>query len=546
MKTKHKFIYIYLIWLIALLPIMILRDYTPNNELRYLNIVDEALQSGNIFTFTNQGEIYADKPPLHFWFMMLGKLIFGKHYMWYYSLLSFIPAVIIMNTMSKWIRRENEINAQNEVNAQDKIVNEDENYDKVNKHNKITAPLMLMTAGLFAVVAVIVRMDMLMNMFIVLSLYSFYQMYSGKNIKLNSYIFPINVFLALFSKGPLGLLIPFVSSVLFLIYKKRMSDYKLYWGWRSLFIILTGCIVWFTGVYIEGGNDYLNNLLVHQTVGRGIDSFHHKEPFYYYLISIWYTLAPWSFLVIGLFIVGIVRKKINSTLEQFFVVIILSTLVTLSVISSKLSIYSLPVVPFFIFLVAMLFNKFDMQNRWVKLSIAIPAIIFILAIPVIIYISKTDEMRYLANPFIYAGAFVLSLTGIITTYYLYLRRNTIRSINSLAAGFLLTLFVVGWSLPQLNSRLGWGMMCKKVLELSEKYNISDYWVYNIKRSENMDVYLGKDVAKVDKNDLLKVTVTSENKLLMINVKNINIDPDISSLVKNKEQYQVGEHLIVVF
>jgi len=127
---------------------MILRDFTPNNELRYLSIVDEALRNGNIFTFTNQGEIYADKPPLHFWLMMIGKLILGEHRMWYYSLLSFIPALVIVTTMTKWIRREN-------------------------SNNETTTLLMLMTTGLFTGVAMFVRMDMLMNMFIVLSLYSF-------------------------------------------------------------------------------------------------------------------------------------------------------------------------------------------------------------------------------------------------------------------------------------------------------------------------------------------------------------------------------------
>ena len=71
MKSKH----LYLIWFIALLPVMILRDYTPNNELRYLSIVDEALRNGDVFTFTNQGEIYADKPPLFFWLMMAGSLV---------------------------------------------------------------------------------------------------------------------------------------------------------------------------------------------------------------------------------------------------------------------------------------------------------------------------------------------------------------------------------------------------------------------------------------------------------------------------------------
>jgi len=67
---------------------MIGRDFTPDNELRYLSIVDEALRNGTLFAFTNQGEIYADKPPLYFWLMMIGKLLLGHHYMWFYSLLS--------------------------------------------------------------------------------------------------------------------------------------------------------------------------------------------------------------------------------------------------------------------------------------------------------------------------------------------------------------------------------------------------------------------------------------------------------------------------
>jgi len=315
---KNKYIYIYLIWFIALLPTIILRDFTPNNELRYLNIVDEAIQNGNFFTFTNQGEIYADKPPLHFWLMMIGKLILGEHRMWYYALLSIIPALVILITLSKWIRKEEEVNV-------------------------LSAPLMLMTTGLFIGVTLVVRMDMLMNMFIVLSLYTFYKMYREEGRKRDEWLFSLYVFLALFSKGPLGILIPFISTILFLLYRKRLTDFKKYWGWKSLLILLSGCIVWFAGVYIEGGNDYLNNLLVRQTVGRGINSFHHKEPFYYYAISLWYSLAPWSLLAIGLFIAAIIKKRINSTLEQFFATIILSTLVLLSLISSKLAIYSLPV-----------------------------------------------------------------------------------------------------------------------------------------------------------------------------------------------------------
>ena len=509
---------IYLLWFVALLPTMILRDFTPNNELRYLSIVDEALRNGNIFTFTNQGEIYADKPPLHFWLMMIGKLILGEHRMWFYALLSFIPALVIVTTMTKWIRREN-------------------------GKNETTAPLMLMTSGLFIGTTLIVRMDMLMNMFIVLSLYTFYKMYRGEDRKRDSWLFPVYVFLALFSKGPLGLLIPFVSTVTFLIYKKKLSDFTHYWGWKTFLIILTGCIAWFAGVYIEGGNEYLNNLLVHQTVERGINSFHHKEPFYYYAVSIWYSLAPWSLLAIGLFIAGLYKKRINSTLEQFFAVMILSTFVLLSVISSKIAIYSLPVVPFFIFLTVLLFNKFDMQNRWIKLLVAIPAVIFVLAMPGIIYLSSTADMQYLSNPFIYAGAGVITLTGLCIFWFLYRKSDTFRAIHTLSVGLLLAVFIVGWSLPQINNRLGWGELCEKAVELSEAHNISNYWVYHIKRAENMDVYLGKDIIKVEKEDILNKP--SDNKILMLRAKDIKNDPEIGVAVSNKEQYQIGDHTVVV-
>lgn len=223
MKNK----YIYLIWFIALLPIMILRDFTPNNELRYLSIVDEAISNGNIFTFTNQGEIYADKPPLHFWLMMLGKLLLGEHRMWYYSLLSFIPSIIIVIIMTRWVRTEYNI-------------------------NEPTAILMLITTVLFTGVTLVVRMDMLMNMFIVLSLYTFYKMYVGKSNKLDQWLFPVYLFLALFSKGPLGLLIPLISTTLFLLYNKRMNEFMKYWGWKTLMVIVICCIIWFAGAYFEG------------------------------------------------------------------------------------------------------------------------------------------------------------------------------------------------------------------------------------------------------------------------------------------------------
>ena len=92
---KRQWIYFALIF-IAILPILLLRDFTADNELKYLSIADEAIENSNIFAFYNHGAPYADKPPLYLWFVMLGKIIFGKHVMFYVSLLSVITVYLLL------------------------------------------------------------------------------------------------------------------------------------------------------------------------------------------------------------------------------------------------------------------------------------------------------------------------------------------------------------------------------------------------------------------------------------------------------------------
>ena len=90
--TRHPLLVVFLFITICLLPVMIMRDFTPDNELRYLQIADEAIENGNLFAFTLDGEVYADKPPLYLWIVMLCRLLTGKHSMLLLSLFSLLPA----------------------------------------------------------------------------------------------------------------------------------------------------------------------------------------------------------------------------------------------------------------------------------------------------------------------------------------------------------------------------------------------------------------------------------------------------------------------
>ena len=315
-KGKNTYA-VYIGLCVALLPVLLLRDFTPDNELRYLSIADEALRNNTFFTFTNHGVPYADKPPLYLWFVMLGKWLFGSHQMWFLSLFSLVPALVTVHVMDRWTGRS------------------------LNSEGHATARLMLLTCALFVGMAVTLRMDMLMCMFIVLALRSFFRLYSAQpeNARTATYgvasgmtgtavsaeaaarekwLFPIYVFMAVFSKGPIGILVPLLAPTVFLIYKRRLRQFGRYWGWRTWVILIVLCAGWFGAVYAEGGNEYLDNLLFHQTLDRAVNAFHHERPFYFYAISVWYSIAPWSLAVIGLIVAAACSIQLPCNCCRFF------------------------------------------------------------------------------------------------------------------------------------------------------------------------------------------------------------------------------------
>ena len=321
-----KPVYRYLLFFILLLPAIVLRDYTPDNELRYISLVDEALRNGTWFTFYDHGTVYADKPPLYFWYIMLMRALLGAHYFWAVALASLLPAIGIVAVMDRWMKQEGV--------ACDTAM----------------AGWMLMVTAMYIGTALVLRMDMLMALFILLALRTFYRMYKGTAGRWAGWMLPLYVFLAVFTKGPVGLLMPLVSIAAFLAVKKDLRHFGRYFGWKQWGLLVGLCAAWFSLVYAEGGSEYLNNILFKQTVGRGVRSFHHAEPFYYYLAHFAYALAPWSLLCIAAYVKGVKNRLWASDIEKFLAVVSASTFVLLSLVSSKLDIYLVPAYPFMIYL----------------------------------------------------------------------------------------------------------------------------------------------------------------------------------------------------
>lgn len=481
--------------LVALLPVIIFRDFTPDNELRYLSITDEALRNHDIFAFYNHGAPYADKPPLYFWFTMACRLIAGRHCMWLLALGSILPAFGVIAVMRRWAA------------------------EHMDMRSSRVAMMMLMTSAYFLGAAVILRMDMLMCLFIVLSLRTFWKIRSGVGKNRDVWLFPVYLFLALFTKGPLGILIPLVSTIVFLLMKGEIRNVSFYWGWRTWLVLLSLCSAWFLGVFLDGGKEYLDNLLFHQTMDRAVNAFHHKRPFYYYLVAMWYVIAPWSLYVIGAVAADLRHPSRLPSLQQFFITVGIATVVLLSCISSKLQIYMLPAVPFLVYAAMMSLPKYS-AGMLTRIAIAFPSAVFVTVLPALLVCSRFGLTgTYMSASVVMAASFLTA--GGVAGLVMLRRRGIGASVMTAGIALFAALFAGGWALRDFNSGMGYGALCREARSVAESEGIDDIYVWKIRRAENMDVYFGKEV-KIIEGDSVPDTAELGGGLLLVRDKDAGL------------------------
>ena len=537
--NKRPLLITFFLIILCLLPMMILRDFSPDNELRYLQIADEAIENGNVFAFTLDGEAYADKPPLYLWIVMLCKLILGKHSMLLLSLFSLIPAFVVISVMDRWA-----------------------SLNKVT--DRVAVAFMMMTCALFLGTSVFLRMDMLMTMFIVLALYSFWQLYegtgpstgSGTGISKQEILLPVWIFLALFTKGPVGILMPPLAIICFLLVMHKGKDIGKYLGWKTWGIISGLCLIWFTGVYIDGGKEYLNNLLFHQTVGRAVNSFHHKAPFWFYLVAIWYIVAPYMFLLIGSIVASFCKDRggFRSDRETFFLVTVVSTFVMLSLFSGKLAIYLVPIMPFMVLLFVEVLKRTGWK-KWMTWSLAVPVILVSLAalftLCFLFFGPGDSKLAGLISPYSFARsrmvklAVFLILPGFFLALYYMFKGRPNPSLIFIGASMLLAAYSASAVLPQANDWIGYGNLCKTISQDKEVATLY------IRRPRPMKVYLGRDVSDYqrDFNAFYESEVQgrkpSDGPLVLVTQsKRLDRDEALGAFARSRNHWFVGPYCLV--
>lgn len=529
---RHPLAAVFAFVTVCVLPMMILRDPSPSNELRYLSIVEEALEGGHFFCVYNQGIPYTDKPPLFFWLLMFFRLFCSSTCMWLPILFTaLIPSFVTAAVMDRWLRL-----ATGEQSA----------LWRVASASFFLAGMLVMIQTFF------LRMDMLMTMFIVLALFTFWKMYTGLDVrKGDRWLLPLYIFLALFTKGPVGFFAPVLIIVAFLALEKSLKRLPEFLGWRQWLVLLLLFGGWILGAWLEGGGEYIRSLLFHQTLDRAVNAFTHKQPFWWYIPTLLYTVLPYTLLMIPAVVFLYTKIDRSDSFGRLLLTSIAVIFIMLSAFSGKLAIYLTPILPFMAYLMPKFGKITDGRAETIKKAalLVVAAILAVGGIGILAMSHATDRdllapmaLRLaIVTPYIFCKT-ILAIAatlaaGSIAAIVVICRKGWVKGAIALGAAIYLAVLAAGVTIEPLNEWTAYEKVCREALKASDS---DTYNTLYIRRPENMDVYLGCDVCDWKEDIDGFVAGDHRGEVLIVPTELAISDTRLKEFLESREGTRVGE------
>jgi len=300
-------------------------------ETTYGEFVKNMLRSGDWLTLHYNGAVIFDKPPLYYWLAALISRLtgFNEWAMRLPAAVSGVLTVAVTYLLGK------------------KFYNE---------RTGLLAGLIVMTAFQFLVQSRIAELDVVLTLFMTLSVYLFYLGYTTGDRKYYFWsYFPLA--LAVLIKGLLGVALPAFAIFLFLLFKKELRKAKEFHILPGLLIIFVIGLPWYLAEYLIHGKVFLDFAFGFLFMSRfqGVVAGH-TGPWYYYFLALILGFAPWSqFLPVALWQTF---KRRRSDPELLTLCFILPAFIVFSIAKTKIPNYVLPLYPFLVIMAAALWDRF--------------------------------------------------------------------------------------------------------------------------------------------------------------------------------------------
>ncbi len=330
-----KFSMRYLLWTICLAILLILtelfsRPLLPIDETRYVSAAWEAHVSGDHLVSHLNTKAYAHKPPLLFWLINAVWYVTGLNE--YAARLVSPAAGIVCLLLTAMMARRLWPAATSFQHC---------------------APMMLLSMTVWIVFCPVTMFDMLLTCFTLLGLLGVLRAEAGPTTT-GWLMAGIAMGLGVLSKGPVIFVHVVPAALLAPWWSLRVRTAYIRWYSGCLFSIVIAAAIglsWALPSAAAGGKAYSDELLYGQTTGRMVNSFAHRQPFWWYLPWLPLCVMPWPLL--SSVWRGVRITKADSPL-RFLICWAGGSLLSMSLVSGKQVYYLLPVMPAFALIFARL------------------------------------------------------------------------------------------------------------------------------------------------------------------------------------------------
>jgi 4-amino-4-deoxy-L-arabinose transferase-like glycosyltransferase/membrane-associated phospholipid phosphatase len=322
-----------LLWAVQTAFTLNTRDLWFSDEVRYANAYQLLKQAGKWLVLSLNGMPYPDKPPVYFWLLAgLEKAtgIADPAVFFLGASLTGLGFVLAARHLALTVLKD--------------------------KDAALGTALILLSTLFLAAISHYSRMDLLFATLIVLAQSVLYRAFAspgpdapghGRRVALAFALMA----LATLTKGPLGLVFPLLSTLSFLAWTGRARAFFTRAVGRGALLCLAILVAWGAAAVAREGFGFIREILVQQIFARAVNTFHHKEPWHYYLVSFppallpWLAVvvaAPWSRLIRPAYWAGVWSGRREAEGRAWLWSMLLPGFVFLSVLSGKVFIYVLP------------------------------------------------------------------------------------------------------------------------------------------------------------------------------------------------------------
>lgn len=405
--------------------------------------------------------------------------------------------------------------------------------------------------------------DMLLTLFITLSLFSFYLFDddpcispSARNIY--SYGFYLFSALAFLTKGLIGIVFPFGIAIIYLMIARGPKATKKLFNMKGILLFLIVSGPWYGAQLAVNGMEFVDQFFIKHHFARYMDVISgHRGPFYYFIPVLLIGLFPWIvFLPSGIKtvikesnLVALIKTIFDDKKEKILshtASVGLLALIWFAVIfiffsfsTTKLPNYILPSIPAVAILISLGLSKHDKLEEYSYaalgiLSFVVGIVMFFFSRQYLFKIGVYDDTTWtLGISFLMFGMIIVSL------YRLFLKKSVFVYLATLMIIFLM-IFSIS-ALPILDNYLQgtlyrYSLYIKSILPANEKIIVYDL------NKPSILFYSDRNILPVkNKDDIIHVLEDKTHAIVMTKTKHIE---DLKKLglkvLKNEGDYALLE------